>query len=99
MKLLTVLALLFASPALADQDEMAAGGGREATYYTCSACHAIRLVTQQRLSRDRWDHLLDWMQAEQAMPPLADKERAEILDYLESHYGPASEGGKTKRRR
>lgn len=86
----------------ADDDPLAAlpeGPGREESYYLCSACHDFTLVTQQRLSRARWDGLMEWMIAEQNMPPPDPAERAVILDYLATHYGPASEPGKTRRRR
>lgn len=72
------------------QDELGglpAGPGQEETYYACSACHSIRLVTQQRLPRRRWDHLLDWMVEEQGMPELPADERELILGYLTTHYG------------
>lgn len=40
--------------ALAAEDEfqgLPKGPGQELTFYTCSACHSIRLVLQQRLTR------------------------------------------------
>ncbi|WP_281301505.1 MULTISPECIES: hypothetical protein [unclassified Iodidimonas] len=77
---------------------MQAGEGRETTFYMCSACHSMKLVTQQRLSRDRWDYLLDWMTKEQGMPPLDDEMRGEILDYLSTSYGPDQSSRKTQRR-
>ena len=62
--------------------------GKEEVFYTCNACHSIRLVTQQRLPRDRWDQLLDWMVAEQGMAELTAEERQVILQYLATQYGP-----------
>jgi len=79
-------------PVLAQDDEAALAAlpdhpGKEETYYTCNACHSFRLVAQQRLSRARWDELLDWMVEEQGMPRLAPEDRALILDYLAFAFG------------
>lgn len=65
-----------------------AGPGQEETFYLCSACHSIRLVTQQRLTRPVWDDTLDWMVEKQGMPEPAPKERKLILDYLSTHFAP-----------
>jgi hypothetical protein len=95
----TVLALLWiAGPGLLAtaggswaQDEdlggLAPGPGQEVVYYTCNVCHSIRLVTQQRLSRERWDKLLEGMVEEQGMAEPAPEDRELILDYLAAHYG------------
>lgn len=66
--------------------------GQEIVYYTCNACHSIRLVSQQRLSRQRWDELLGWMVEEQGMAEPAPEDRALILDYLSAHFG--TDGGR-----
>jgi len=60
--------------------------GAEETYYLCSACHSIRLVTQQRLTDARWDYLWDWMIRVHGMPEMDDETRSAILDYLKRHY-------------
>jgi hypothetical protein len=62
--------------------------GQEEVFYTCSACHSIRLVTQHRLPRRRWDQLLDWMVEKHGMAPLPPEERALILDYLAAQLNP-----------
>jgi cytochrome c len=64
--------------------------GKEEVFYTCNACHSIRLVTQQRLPRERWDQRLDWMVADQGMAQLTPAERQVILEYLATQYGPAA---------
>ncbi len=63
------------------------GPGRDLVYGLCSACHSIRLVTQQGLDRDDWDETLDWMTEEQEMPDIRGPERELILDYLSTYYG------------
>ncbi len=64
------------------------GPGREEVYYSCSACHSLMMVTQQGLSRDRWDETLDWMVEEQGMDEISDLAlRDLILDYLSTHFG------------
>jgi cytochrome c len=65
-----------------------AGPGREEVFYSCNACHSLMLVTQQGMSRARWDETLDWMIEEQGMSEFPDDAtRALVLDYLSQHYG------------
>jgi hypothetical protein len=87
---LGLAALAGPSPARAQEDfgGLPAGPGQQETYYSCNACHSIRLVTQQRLSRERWDEILDEMVEKQGMPPLPDEERAAVLGYLAEHLNP-----------
>jgi cytochrome c len=73
-----------------DADEwegLPAGAGREEVFALCGACHSLMLVTQQGLSRDRWDEALDWMIDEQEMEALEPAERKLVLDYLAKFYG------------
>lgn len=60
--------------------------GAEETYYLCSACHSIALVTQQRLTDERWNNLWDWMVREQGMPEQDEETRQAILSYLQTHF-------------
>jgi hypothetical protein len=60
--------------------------GAEETYYLCSACHSIALVTQQRLTDERWNYLWDWMVREQGMPEQDEEARKAILGYLQTHF-------------
>lgn len=68
------------------------GEGRETVEAICSACHSIRLVTQQKLSRERWDEVLGKMVKEQGMPELDAGTRESVLDYLAGNFG----GGKPR---
>lgn len=64
------------------------GEGREDVFYLCSACHSIKTVVQQKLSREMWDETLDYMVSEQGMPELDEEERMNILNYLATHVSP-----------
>jgi len=79
-----------APPAAQEEDEfqgMPPGKGREETFYICSPCHSIRMVTQQGLSKSRWNEAIDWMIAEQEMPKIEAEDRRLIVDYLARFYG------------
>ena len=64
------------------------GSGRDETFYACTPCHSTRLVRNQALSRERWATTLDWMVERHGMPQLEDPERALVLDYLTTEFGP-----------
>ena len=62
---------------------------KETIIQNCTACHSAMLVCQQRMSRDRWDETITWMQEEeQGLWEFEPKTRKEILDYLEKYLGP-----------
>jgi hypothetical protein len=64
------------------------GHGREDTFYRCTACHSTALIRRSRLSRDRWDELMDWMTERHGMPALEGDERRLIVDYLAGAFPP-----------
>jgi hypothetical protein len=88
----TGLAALLALPALADEDfgDLPEGEGREEVFYTCQACHSLRTLTQQSLSRSRWDQILDDMVHVHGMNELDEDERERVLDYLAEAFGTGS---------
>jgi hypothetical protein len=57
----------------------------------CGACHSTFLVAQNRLTRQGWEDLIRWMQAEQNLWDLGEQEVV-ILDYLEKNCAPKSTG-------
>ncbi|MGQ7846096.1 hypothetical protein ACUNV4_16555 [Granulosicoccus sp. 3-233] len=69
------------------------GEGRNLTGAWCGGCHSLNLVTQQGLTRDGWDVLLDWMSEKQKMPPLQGEQRDTVLDYLAANFGIDHNGG------
>jgi len=90
---LILAGVVLAAPATASLADEELGGmppapGAEETYYACSACHSIKLVVQQGLSRESWEESLEWMVEEQEMEPLEPEDLKLILDYLSTYYGP-----------
>jgi len=64
------------------------GPGRDDTFFACTACHGFKLVAQQGMNRRQWEDSLQLMVDKHNMPPLIDKERKVVLDYLEATYPP-----------
>ena len=63
------------------------GPGRAAVYFNCTACHSLKQFTQQRMAREDWDKLLDWMVAKNNMHPMEPWARRQVLNYLATHFG------------
>ena len=85
------------APAFAPRDEqvedLPEGAGREETFGLCSACHAYRLVSNQGLTRERWDETLTWMTQRHNMPDIQGADRDLILDYLAKAHPPKARPG------
>jgi hypothetical protein len=90
--LITLLGLSMASGSAASEaepwSEMPAGEGRRETFAICSACHSMKLVEQQGMTRAQWDETLNYMLDEHGMAQLEGTLRAQILDYLATTYPP-----------
>jgi hypothetical protein len=69
-------------------EQLPAGPGRDEAFYTCSACHAYRLVAAQSMSRDRWDETMTLMTEKHGMQKIEGEERRLILDYLAKSHPP-----------
>ncbi len=80
------------TPAFAPRDEqvehLPEGPGREETFGLCSACHAYRVVSNQGMTRERWDETMAWMTQRHGMPDIQGADRDLILDYLARHHPP-----------
>lgn len=75
-------------------EEFAAGKGRDETFYACTACHGFRLVAQQGLTRAQWEDSISLMVRRHNMPPLDDKDRETVLNYLVAAYPPRAPAGR-----
>ena len=58
----------------------------------CSACHSLKLVTQNRGSRQNWLEMIRWMQETQGLWQFDAGIETAILDYLEKNYAPVAAG-------
>lgn len=67
------------------------GEGLEIVKRHCTGCHSERLITQNRMSRDRWADNIIWMQETQGLWDLG-SELDPVLDYLATHYAPIAVG-------
>lgn len=65
------------------------GKGREEVMAYCAACHSLRLVSQQRLARYRWEELLELMNQKHGMPKLPPEDEEIVLNYLGKQLAPA----------
>jgi hypothetical protein len=75
-------------------ETLPAGPGREETFYLCTACHAYRLVSNQGMTREKWDETLSWMTERHNMPDVQGADRDLILAYLAEHHPPKPAPGR-----
>ncbi|WP_243030672.1 c-type cytochrome [Thermus altitudinis] len=61
------------------------GPGKDLVLGKCQTCHDIGFVARERLSRDRWDGIIDEMVLRGLK--LTSEERGAILDYLATYLG------------
>jgi len=59
--------------------------------YNCTICHSSKLVTQNRMSKERWAETIDWMQKTQNLADLGKNEEI-IINYLVKNYPPQHVG-------
>jgi mono/diheme cytochrome c family protein len=90
MKALPALVAAIAASVWA-ADQATLDRGRNVEQASCVACHSLRLVRSQRLSRATWDRELTKMAGWGWTAPAED--RAALLEYLAANFGddkPAS---------
>lgn len=71
-------------------EDFPAGTGRDETFYACTACHGFKLVAQQGMNRRQWSDSINWMSEKHNMPPLDEKDRDIVLNYLEAAFPPGA---------
>lgn len=66
--------------------------GLEIVINNCTNCHSAKLVTQNRMSAERWNATIRWMQKTQNLWDLGENQKI-IVDYLVANY-PVEEKGR-----
>jgi hypothetical protein len=67
------------------------GDGLMLVVNNCTNCHSAKLVTQNRMSKERWVATIRWMQETQNLWDLGNNEEA-IVNYLATNYAPTDKG-------
>jgi mono/diheme cytochrome c family protein len=90
--LLTTLFLFLSSAPVAKT--LPSGQGKEIVQRSCVSCHALKVVTAKRASKEQWSALVDQMISRGA--DLNDDEVEIVVDYLAKNFGTtkARAGGK-----
>jgi hypothetical protein len=65
--------------------------GLMAVVNNCTNCHSAKLVTQNRMNKERWISTIRWMQETQNLWDLGNNEDM-IVDYLVTNYPPSNKG-------
>lgn len=89
--LLTTVLLLGAS---AKPATLPPGKGKAIVQRTCISCHALKVVTAKRASKEQWSALVDQMISRGA--DLNDDEVEIIVDYLARNFGTTKAPTSTK---
>ena len=82
------------TPSDESPEDFPAGAGRDETFYACTACHGFKLVAQQGMTRAQWEDSINLMTRRHNMPPLDDRDREVVLNYLETAYPPRAPAGR-----
>lgn len=98
MLLLTALFLTTtAATASANPSDLPPGEGKELVQRMCTSCHALKVVTSKRASKEHWAQIVDQMVSRGAEG--SDDEIETVVEYLSKNFGldspPASDEKKT----
>ena len=74
--------------ALGTSGTLAEGNGKAVVSMHCVACHSVDVIRQQRLTPKQWTATIEKMEKWGA--PLPQNDRAAVIAYLSTHYGPAN---------
>ncbi len=61
----------------------------------CTSCHSAQLITQNKATKEGWDHTIKWMQESQNLWDLGDDHEG-VVEYLATYYGPGDSGRRSQ---
>src|SRR5690349_8240270 len=64
------------------------GKGKEIVQQQCISCHAVKVVTGKRATKDQWATLVDQMITRGAQ--VEDEDIDDLVDYLAKNFGPSA---------
>lgn len=68
------------------QSELPEGPGQQQVQKICSGCHDLSIVTQTRVSKQKWGEIVDSMVSRGAEG--SDDDLNLVVNYLAAHFGP-----------
>jgi len=71
-----------------DENTLPPGEGQAIVQQKCASCHALKVVTGKKASRQQWSTTVDQMITRGA--DVSDDEVETLLDYLAKNFGPAT---------
>ena len=84
-----ISALVYLAFALAPDDPvLPPGEGQAIVQQKCASCHALKVVTGKRASRQQWSTIVDQMVTRGA--DVSDDDIDPLLDYLAKNFGPGT---------
>jgi hypothetical protein len=90
MVLTTVFYLAFA----ANLSSLPPGKGKAIVQRDCAGCHALKVITSKRATREQWSALVDQMVSRGADVP--DEEIETVVEYLNKNFGTAKKSPAAK---
>jgi competence ComEA-like helix-hairpin-helix protein len=73
----------------ANEQSLPPGKGQEIVQQQCVGCHALKVVTSKRASKEQWSALVDQMISRGADVP--DEEIENVVNYLSKNFGASTE--------
>ncbi|HZR56493.1 MAG TPA: helix-hairpin-helix domain-containing protein [Terriglobales bacterium] len=89
LNLAMLLAILIYLPLFADAQTLPPGKGQEIVQQKCVGCHALKVVTSKRASKEQWSALVDQMVSRGADVP--DEDIETVINYLSTNFGANTE--------